>query len=453
MRKLLRAMVLIALAGAPAPARADGPEVASADSVYWGEYVLDSGQPVSVYQTGVITALAHLAFINWENDRIGPLQADGDDRFWSPRSAAESDVRQTEIVFQRDEAGRVRSLTIAEAGSPPVVAERRERFRSRPAAIANGEVVLAGTCKVPVGGGPFPGVVLVHGSGPGTREQLEGTARFFTHLGLAVVSYDKRGCGGSSGDWKRVDLEALADDALAAVAWLAAQPEVDPARVGIWGISQGGWVAPLAASRGDKVAFVINHSGPGTSLRRQDLTMITNALADEGVTAAEIALVAAAFDVLYDYGQGKATAAQLDAAVAPLREMPEFAELGAYSARDLVPDSLYARQAIGDPAWFFHLDPDRDALAPYRRLRCPVLVVYGQRDRTIPVAESVTALTAVLRETGHPDWRIEVLERTGHGPVVVEDATPPRPAVPTVVASEYYRLLAEWLQPRVLAGR
>ena len=72
---------------------------------------------------------------------------------------------------------------------------------------------------------------------------------FFASRGLAVLTYDKRGCGGSGGDWKTVDLDVLAQDALAGVRWLKAQPGVDASRVGVWGISQGGWIGPLAASR------------------------------------------------------------------------------------------------------------------------------------------------------------------------------------------------------------
>ena len=62
---------------------------------------------------------------------------------------------------------------------------------------------------------------------------------FFNRLGLATLAYDKRGCGNSGGDWKKVDLEDLAGDALAGVKWLRAQAAIDPRKVGLWGISHG----------------------------------------------------------------------------------------------------------------------------------------------------------------------------------------------------------------------
>jgi pimeloyl-ACP methyl ester carboxylesterase len=313
-------------------------------------------------------------------------------------------------------------------------------------------VILSGVLKKPVGEGPFPAVALVHGSGPGTREQYESIARFFVHMGLAVLSYDKRGCGASTGDWKAVDLEALADDAVAGVSWLGTNSAIDPGRVGLWGISQGGWIAPLAAARSDKVAFVINHSGPGTSLRRQDTYMMENELRDKGISPDGIDLVIAGMNTLYDYGQKRATAQQLDAEIEKLRGKPGLEEFAGYSSAMLIPDSLYKYQKLGDPAWFFHLDPDRDALEPYRRLRCPLLIVYGRLDYTVPVEESEEKIAAVLRESGNPDYTIEVLDRAGHGTIVMNKEDRQKPVEPLSIVPEYFDLLEGWLRERGLVG-
>ncbi|MBI4720767.1 MAG: alpha/beta fold hydrolase [Chitinivibrionia bacterium] len=443
--KIASTAAAIATAAATTPAPAAGEE-------YCGEYFLPSGKRVSVYMMGVIPAMVRLTFINWENGRAGALTSDGPDRYWAALSPLQAETRQTAIAFGRGADNSIEHLTIQEGTAPEVRADLRKTFEQRNITFANGDAVLSGVLKTPLGKGPFPAVVLVHGSGPGGREQMESMSRFFVHLGMAVVSYDKRGCGASGGDWKQVDLETLADDALAAVSMLASEPGIDPKRIGLWGISQGGWITPLAASRSNKVAFVINHSGPGTSLRRQDTYMMTSTLKSQGVPAEDIELAVQAMNILYDYGRKKATIEQLEAAVDKLRGKPGLEEFTSLSADQLVPDSLYARQAIGDPAWFFHLDPDRDALQPYRLLRCPLLVVYGKLDYTIPVEESEAKISAVLKESAHPDYLVKVLERTGHGMSLMNPDEPNKPAEPLSIAPEYFSLIEEWLKGHGMCG-
>ena len=101
---------------------------------------------------------------------------------------------------------------------------------------------------------PVPGVVLVHGSGPLAREHLVGDTRRLVRLGFAVLAYDKRGAGASSGIYLQsrnhpanVLLRRLAADAAAMFDKFAADPDVDTARLGFFGASQAGWIIPLAA--------------------------------------------------------------------------------------------------------------------------------------------------------------------------------------------------------------
>jgi alpha-beta hydrolase superfamily lysophospholipase len=127
--------------------------------------------------------------------------------------------------------------------------------------FSSGAVKLAGTVVSPRGRGPFPAIVFIHGSGPDSRENYRGQAIWFARHGVAALIYDKRGVGGSSGDWRYVHFSDLADDAMAAVQLLRSRPDIRRDRVGFWGGSNGGWVAPLAASRDSSVAFVITVSG------------------------------------------------------------------------------------------------------------------------------------------------------------------------------------------------
>jgi len=134
----------------------------------------------------------------------------------------------------------------------------------------NGDVTLAGNLFVPVGEGPFPAVVIIHGSGKETSRDLVILSWFFVHHGFAVLTYDKRGVGESGGSYKRVlpdengeaILEDLANDAVAGVEFLKNHNKIDPNRIGIFGGSQAGWIAPLSASKSSDVAFIVLFSGP-----------------------------------------------------------------------------------------------------------------------------------------------------------------------------------------------
>jgi dipeptidyl aminopeptidase/acylaminoacyl peptidase len=141
--------------------------------------------------------------------------------------------------------------------------------------LPSGDARLAATLVLPEGRRPpYPAVVLVHGSGRMTAQDLlKGTGARLTRLGLAVLAYDKRGVGRSTGEYASIGpanstrmFELLAADALAGTAALKARRDIDPQRIGLLGISQGGWIAPLAATRSADVAFVVTISGPAVSV-------------------------------------------------------------------------------------------------------------------------------------------------------------------------------------------
>jgi dienelactone hydrolase len=139
---------------------------------------------------------------------------------------------------------------------PGAAAEEAVSFRS-------GTVTLAGTIVRPAAATRSPAVVLFHGSGPQRRDLT--TARWFAEQGILALAYDKRGVGESTGDYRPVPFTDLCDDGLAAIELLKRRSDVDANRIGVWGLSQGGWLGPLAASRSPDVKFVIAVSGPGVS--------------------------------------------------------------------------------------------------------------------------------------------------------------------------------------------
>ena len=133
---------------------------------------------------------------------------------------------------------------------------------------------LAATLQLPTTGrAPYPAIVLAHGSGRTTRDQMRWMADQFVSMGLAVLTYDKRGVGGSTGTYVNVgtarSIEVfgdLSDDALACVAALKARKDIDARRIGLGGNSQAGWIIPLAASKSKDVSFLVITSGPAVTV-------------------------------------------------------------------------------------------------------------------------------------------------------------------------------------------
>jgi dienelactone hydrolase len=149
-------------------------------------------------------------------------------------------------------------------------------LRSIPVRFRSDGATLAGTLLIPPGSGRRAAVAYVTGSGPTTREYLPELQALLLHNGVAVLAYDKRGIGASGGSYPGESptdtaIDQLARDAAAAARFLAGRAELDPARVGLAGHSQAGWIMPLAAMREPAIRFLVTFSGPAVTADENDL--------------------------------------------------------------------------------------------------------------------------------------------------------------------------------------
>ena len=127
-----------------------------------------------------------------------------------------------------------------------------------------------------------------HGGGAQRREFVWGLGYVLAARGIAVLIYDKRGVGESKGNWGEASFEDLADDAVAGAKFLQSNSEIDPKRIGFWGLSQGGWIAPLAASRFPDAAFAVAISGGGLTPAATELFDTEYELGKAGFSAKDV---------------------------------------------------------------------------------------------------------------------------------------------------------------------
>ena len=273
--------------------------------------------------------------------------------------------------------------------------------------FSNGDISLAGTILLPAGDGPFPGVVIVHGSGasprsnPWTRAYAEGLSR----RGVAVLHPDKRGSGRSGGDWRRASFLDLADDSIAAVELLRKHAKLDPNNVGVIGFSQGGHVVPAAAARSKSVAYVVSVSASVVPIIEQIEDELTLMAEREGLSAEQTATIRRIHALGVQYAQGTTAWDQYFAAL-------QQAKSGAPSGNKLVegfpaePDS---------PTWDFARSVGSyDPMLYWRQLSVPVMFVYGGKDANVRVSKSVGRIQEVFAPLDL-NYVLMVFSENGHG--------------------------------------
>jgi dienelactone hydrolase len=243
-------------------------------------------------------------------------------------------------------------------------------------------LTLAGTLTLPSSRrARVPAVVLITGSGPEDRDEasamLPGEYRPFREIadtlarrGIAVLRLDDRGVGGSDAGPEAATSADFAEDVRAALAWLRTRPEIDPARLGLVGHSEGGIIAPMVAAGDRRLRGIVLIAG--TASRGRDIV----AAQIRTLFAGDTTLPAAGRDSLLTLALRQA-----DSAAA-------------------VPGWLH---------WFATYDP----LPTARRVRVPTLVLQGETDRQVPAREAA-ALAAAMRGAGNRSVTLRTFPRMNH---------------------------------------
>jgi len=288
-------------------------------------------------------------------------------------------------------------------------------YKEEEIAFPNGKakISLAGTLTLPRAPGPFPAAVLLSDSGPHDRdESIVGHRPFLvladhlTRKGIAVLRFDKRGIGKSTGDYANATTEDFAGDAEAALVYLKTRKEVDPKKTGLIGHGEGGVIAPLVAAHSSDVAWIVLLAGPGlngedTLLLQSELILKTAGVDDE-----QIAKTREFNKQTYALVRQEKDTATLQA------KLSDLVENSGMSA-SLPPAALQSQVRLMVSPWF-RFSLDYDPVPTLQKTVCPVLALNGEKDLQVAPKENLAKIQKALQDGGNKDFQTAELPGLNH---------------------------------------
>jgi len=285
-----------------------------------------------------------------------------------------------------------------------------------------------------------PTIVLIHGNDPETR-QMGFLISFFALHGLTVISYDQRGTGESVGDWQASGPADRAADVEALIAQIRTNPHVDPKKVGVWAVSNGGWTAPIVATR-LPLAFMILQSASAERLQDNIVYELEERLREHHFSEASVAEAAnlerSLVLALTDQGTWSDAKKRYDAAAG----RPWFPYSGLPTGFPLPPPppvvSALQRSLIYDPS------------AVLKGVRTPTLALFGLLDRNVDAFYSARTFASDFRVAGMSDFTEKLFPHAGHSLQLSDTGYSDQPLLPRRIVT-YPEVTLAWLQTRGFA--
>lgn len=284
-----------------------------------------------------------------------------------------------------------------------------------------------------------PLIVLIHGADDSTRAFGFLTAYFVAH-GLDVMTYDQRGTGDSAGNWRYTSPTETADDIVAALHQLQSDPSVDAKRIGAWGPSNGGWVAPLVSQK-YPLAFMILKSAPSETIAENVLFEIHQVLLEHGKFSAQQVSAALRFEsnLLHDLATDSGWK-QAQASLTAAKSQPWFSLMRIPPTLTLPPPApmLAALRAalIYDPK------------PVLEHTTVPTLALFGARDRNVDAADSEAGFRKYFRQAGMRDFTVHVFPDADHLLVESKNGYIDQEPDATKLVRGYPDIMVRWLAQR-----
>jgi len=306
-------------------------------------------------------------------------------------------------------------------------------------------VNLAGTLTLPKGPGPFAAAILIAGSGPQDRDGTIANHKpflvlsdYLTRKGFAVLRYDKRGIGQSTGSAEMATTLDLASDAQCAIAYLKTRKEIDPAKIGLIGHSEGAMIASAIAAGSRDLPWIVLLAAPGTKgedtlLNQSDLIARAGGLSDAQVLAS----------LNFDKQAYELVQKEPDSAVVTETLKTLVKESGLDSA--LPPAALEAQIHMMTSPWFrFFLS--YDPLPDLKRTKCPVLALYGEKDLQVPPKINLPMLQGAFAEGGNSHVDLRQLPELNHLFQHAYTGSPTEyPAIGETISPEALKMIGDWM--------
>jgi pimeloyl-ACP methyl ester carboxylesterase len=329
------------------------------------------------------------------------------------------------------------------------------------------DVTLAGTLTLPVAPGPHPVVLLLSGSGAQDRDEtLKPVAMLkpfaliadaLTAAGVGVLRYDDRGVGESTGDRSGLTLDGIRSDASAALDYLASREDIDLARIGLLGHSEGGLISASLGAADPRVAFIVNMAGPAVDgmdvLREQNAAILRSSGQPEDLISSYTGFLTELYPLVLESDEDGAVALASGYFAALWDNLPD-------ATRELTPDKdawvglqvdSLVDSLIRDPdtsPWFrsfFGYDPGPD----WGRVTVPVLGLFGGKDVQVLADQNAPALRAALESAGNTDFQIVILPDANHLFQAADTGAPTEyPTLEPEFTADFLPTVVEWLTVR-----
>ena len=314
-----------------------------------------------------------------------------------------------------------------------------------------GGITIAGTLTYLASDKPAPAVLLISGSGPQDRnESLMGhkpflvLADYLTRRGIVVLRVDDRGVGGSTGNTLASTTKDLTGDALAGVAFLKSRKDVNAKQIGLLGHSEGGLVAPLAASTSDDVAFIVMLAGTGVTgeeiiYRQSELIAKT-----QGADEATLKETRRSQERMMQAIKTSSDSAEAENRVREIAD-EELKKVADADKKDAAANSLDAQMKLILSPWFRYFltyDP-QPALS---KVRCPVLAINGEKDLQVDPQQNLPNIEAALKAGGNLDFEVRELKGLNHLFQHCQTGSPSEYGkIDETFAPEALELIADWI--------
>jgi uncharacterized protein len=300
---------------------------------------------------------------------------------------------------------------------------------------------IAGTLRRPPGTDPFPAVLILAGSNGQPRSGFYALEDFvadqFARLGFVTLTFDKRGVGESGGPAGDNGVEQVA---AAAFRFLKEQPGVDPARIGIWGMSQGGIIASKVATLENGVRFIVNESGSVVDANTEEVERTANMMRVDGFDEHEIADAVAFQRLKFHYAR---TGQGWDDYAAAYKK---------YASRSWFPDPYVGPPASkSSSAWKFWRESG--AIEPadfWRRFPGSVLLLFAEHDSIGDPNENIALFAKAMAVAGNKNYTIGIVPRADHSMYVARTGSRREDHLLTNFSLPAFNLLNSWLQSQRL---